>query len=119
MELEQQLKRYGGNKSFRETLGIPQEAAIEFTLLAQGEYNINYKFTHPVNGKQLLLRVNTGSQMRLKHQIEYEYDALKGLEVSGRTPKVYYVDGSPCDGISSGNSYGLSHRSYGRCVSSC
>ena len=41
-----------------------------------------------------MLRVNCGSQMHLENQIQYEYEALKLLESSGRTPKVYYVDGS-------------------------
>jgi aminoglycoside phosphotransferase (APT) family kinase protein len=66
----------------------------EYRLLAQGEYNINYSFTHPVNGERLLLRVNCGSQMHLQNQIAYEAGALELLQASGRTPKVYYVDGS-------------------------
>lgn len=55
---------------------------------------MNYLFVHPVTGKQLLLRVNCGSQMHLEHQIEYEYHALELLRISGRTPEVFYVDGS-------------------------
>lgn len=66
---------------------------IVYRPLAQGEYNINYWFVHPVTGKKLVLRVNTGSQMHLEKQMDYEYHALKQLEPSGRTPKVYYVDG--------------------------
>jgi hypothetical protein len=66
----------------------------EYTLLAQGEYNVNYRFTHPADGRRLLLRVNCGSQMHLEDQIGYEYRALKMLEITGRTPRVFYVDGS-------------------------
>lgn len=88
------VKQYSQKEEFRAKLGIPENAELEFTLLAQGEYNMNYLFTHPVTGEKLLLRVNTGSQMHLEHQIEYEYNALQQLEASGRTPKVYYVDGS-------------------------
>lgn len=88
------LKKYSQKKEFRDALNIVGNEELTFTLLAQGEYNMNYLFIHPVSGKKLLLRVNTGSQMHLEHQIEYEYQALKELEKSGRTPKVYYVDGT-------------------------
>lgn len=88
------IKKYSKEKRFLERLDIPENEEINFSLLAQGEYNANYIFAHPVTGQKLLFRVNTGSQMHLEHQIEYEYKALKDLEVSGRTPKVYYVDGS-------------------------
>jgi thiamine kinase-like enzyme len=89
------LKEYVQLPEYKKTLGIP-EAAEEMTYypLAQGEYNINYWFVHPVTEKKLVLRVNTGSQMHLEHQIEYEYNALKILENCGRTPKPLYVDGS-------------------------
>ncbi len=88
------LKTYSGNKGFLKALDIPEDKEIEFSILAQGEYNVNYLFIHPVTKKKLLLRINTGSQMHLEHQIEYEYQALLDLEKSGRTPKVYYMDGS-------------------------
>ena len=88
------VKKYSENKRFLEGLDIPENEEIDFSLLAQGEYNANYIFVHPVSGEKLLFRVNTGSQMHLENQIEYEYQALKNLESSGRTPKVYYVDGS-------------------------
>ncbi len=93
----EKLQNYSKRKEFRRALSLPMESELTFTLLAQGEYNINYSFVHPVTGKKLLLRVNTGSQMHLKQQIEYEYEALKQLETSGRTPKVYYADGSKRD----------------------
>ncbi len=60
--------------------------------LAQGEYNINYLFED--GSQKLVLRINTGSQMHLPNQIEYEYLALKALENSGRTPKPIYFDDS-------------------------
>ena len=80
------LKEYVQLPEYKKTLGIP-EAAEEMTYypLAQGEYNINYWFVHPVTEKKLVLRVNTGSQMHLEHQIEYEYNALKILENCGRS----------------------------------
>ena len=65
-----------------------------FKLLGQGEYNINYVFFSKTYGKKLLLRLAIESQMDLKDQIGYEYRALKLLEKTGHTPKVYYVDSS-------------------------
>ena len=88
------LEEYVKCPKYRNALRLPKEVTEEYRMLAQGEYNINYIFTHPVSKKEFLLRVNCGSQMHLDHQIEYEYHALKMLEASGRTPKVYYVDGS-------------------------
>lgn len=88
------LEEYVKWEKYREALGLPGDVTEEYRVLAQGEYNINYIFSHPISRKELLLRVNCGSQMHLTHQIEYEASALKTLENSGRTPKVYYVDGS-------------------------
>lgn len=60
------------------------------SFLAQGEYNINFTLESELG--KYVFRVNTGSQLQLDNQIRYEYNALKVLEVSGVTPKVYYVD---------------------------
>ena len=69
----ERIKEYMSGERFRSELGLPISAEIEISLLAQGEYNMNYIFEHPVSKKKLLLRLNTGSQMHLEHQIEYEY----------------------------------------------
>ena len=97
MERIQGLKEYTRSRKYREAVGIPEDAEVNYNLLAQGEYNINYYFTHPVNQKKLLLRVNCGSQMHLDRQIEYEFGALKQLEPSERTPKPVWADGSKAD----------------------
>lgn len=94
MESIKGLKEYISLPFYRETLGLPEEVSETYTMLAQGEYNRNYTFIHPVTGKKLVLRINFGSQMHLKDQIEYEYRALKLLEASGRIPKPLFVDGS-------------------------
>ena len=94
MERIKGLKEYVKNKDYREALGLPTEQEEEYTMLAQGEYNINYIFEHPKTGQKLLLRVNCGSQMHLEDQIGYEFYALQLLKDSGRTPKALYVDGS-------------------------
>lgn len=94
MEEIKGLKEYVAWEPYRKALGLPGEVTEQYRLLAQGEYNRNYLFTHPVTGKKLLLRVNCGSQMHLENQIQYEYDTLKLLENFGRTPRAYYADGS-------------------------
>lgn len=94
MKQIQGLEEYIASKHYREALGLPEEIIETYTFLARGEYNVNYRFTHPLTGQELVLRVNIASQMHLEHQIEYEFQALQLLEVSGRTPKPIYVDGS-------------------------
>lgn len=88
------IKNLIRSAEYRQALGLPDEVCEEYSLLAQGEYNVNYRFTHPLSGRRLLLRVNCGSQMHLDDQIGYEYRALEMLAPSGRTPEVFYVDGS-------------------------
>ncbi|MCI8665604.1 MAG: aminoglycoside phosphotransferase family protein [Dorea sp.] len=88
------LREYVQKQEFKERIELPHSAELECRLLAQGEYNINYEFVHPIWKKKMILRVNTESQMHLEDQIGYEYHALKLLEASGRTPRAYYVDGS-------------------------
>lgn len=76
---------------YRNMLKLPEKQIEEYTLLATGEYNINFRFRHPVTGELLVLRVNSESQMHLSNQIEYEANALEILETSGRTPVLRYV----------------------------
>ena len=92
MSLNTQQLRAVTNFRFQQELGIPESAQLSFSMLGQGEYNINYLFTHPVTGQKLVLRKNTGSQMHLSDQIGYEYHALRLLRHSGRTPQPYFVD---------------------------
>lgn len=75
------------SEEFLIPLDIPRGTELLFEVLGQGEYNLNYTFTHPGTGKKLVLRINTGSQMHLADQIGYEYAALECLAPSGRTPK--------------------------------
>ncbi|NTW29182.1 MAG: aminoglycoside phosphotransferase family protein [Coriobacteriia bacterium] len=91
LELEEYLRDAA---DLRVALGIPVGVELPLTPIGQGEYNANFKFTHPVSGQHLVLRVNMGSQMHLDDQIGYEFKALQLLEHSGRTPHAYYVDGS-------------------------
>lgn len=90
-----ELERYLESASdLRAALDIPPGAPLPLTPIGCGEYNANYRFTHPGTGRALVLRVNVGSQMHLADQIGYEYAALRVLEQSGRTPRAHYVDGS-------------------------
>ena len=85
-------QEYLRSKAFLEPLGLPARTVLDFSLLGQGEYNQNYRFRHPVTGQELVLRINTGSQMHLDDQIGYEFAVLKHLEPSGRTPKALFCD---------------------------
>lgn len=95
--LEEQVRSYTKHADFRSTFGIPQEAELSVTKLAQGECNVNFCFLHPVSGKKLVLRVNLVSQMHLEDQIGYEFAALQALSGSGRTPKPLYLDRHAAD----------------------
>lgn len=78
------------NKDFIERFGIDDKE--EFSLLGQGEYNINYIFHSKAYNKKLVLRIATDSQMDLENQIRYEYEALELLNKTNRTPKPIYCD---------------------------
>ncbi|MEG0775063.1 phosphotransferase [Clostridium sp.] len=87
-ELIKQIETYIRIKGLCGLLNIKNNFVVSF--LAQGEYNINFIIED--NNTKYVFRINTGSQIEVKNQIKYEYDALKVLEISGVTPKVYYVD---------------------------
>ena len=81
------LKR---DKNFMDRFDIEEEKG--FSVLGRGEYNINYIFNSKTYNKQLVLRIATDSQMDLKNQIRYEYEALELLDKTGRTPEPVYCD---------------------------
>ena len=80
--------------AFCDSLGICAGDEVGFELMGHGEYNLNYMLRLPSTGEKLVLRIPMGSQMHLSKQIRYEYDALRLLESSGRTPKPLYIDDS-------------------------
>lgn len=88
--LNSKIHNYLKYNKLNEEMDIGEDYNVKF--LAQGEYNIN--FTVEGLNKKYVFRVNTGSQFGLENQIRYEYEALKRLEVSGVTPKAYYLDHS-------------------------
>ncbi|MBS4538039.1 phosphotransferase [Clostridium sp. D2Q-11] len=87
--LEARIKTYVLNNDVNIILN---KNRLIVSFLAQGEYNINFTIEDGTN--KYVFRVNTGSQINVDNQIEYEFNALKTLEVSKVTPKVYYVDSS-------------------------
>ncbi|WP_319372266.1 phosphotransferase [uncultured Ilyobacter sp.] len=88
-KLEGEIYKYIKDGNLKGILDIGKNFKVHF--LAQGEYNKNYVLED--SNKKYVFRLNTGSQIGISNQIEYEYRALKRLEESGYTPKVHYVDG--------------------------
>ena len=88
----ERFQEYLRSDAFLAPLGLPAGTELAFSVLGQGEYNLNYRFRHPVSGRELVLRINRGSQMHLPDQIGYEFAALKHLEPSGRTPRALFCD---------------------------
>ncbi len=88
--LEDSIYKYFNEKNLTKELNLKDNYIVSF--LAQGEYNINYLIEDNYN--KYVFRVNTGSQLQLENQIIYEFNAIRRLETSGVTPKVYYVDDS-------------------------
>lgn len=88
------IDAYVRSAPFLARLGLPEGTELPLSPLGQGEYNLNFRFTHPATGEALVLRVNTGSQMHLPHQVAYEFAALEALLPSGRTPRPLFYDDS-------------------------
>ncbi|WP_027183953.1 aminoglycoside phosphotransferase family protein [Desulfovibrio inopinatus] len=61
--------------------------------LAAGEYNANY-LVH-LDGRDIVFRINHGSQLGLSNQIEYEFHVLEAVAPSGVTPQPYWYDVAP------------------------
>ncbi|MCG8541956.1 MAG: phosphotransferase [Clostridia bacterium] len=86
--LKGKIKEYILKKGIYVELHMDKDLKVNF--LAQGEYNVNFTISDGRN--RYVFRVNTGSQLELTNQIRYEYNALKSLEISNVTPRVFFVD---------------------------
>ena len=86
------IKQLEKSEAFCAWLGIRPGDEVGFELMGHGEYNLNYIFRQPHTGEKLVLRIPMGSQMHLRNQIRYEYDSLRLLEPTGRTPAPLYID---------------------------
>lgn len=89
-KIRNNIKDYIEKYNVRKVIILNENYNVEF--LAQGEYNINFTIDDGEN--KYVFRVNTQSQLQLDNQIKYEFDALKVLQISKVTPKVYYLDDS-------------------------
>ncbi|HIW21333.1 MAG TPA: phosphotransferase [Candidatus Dorea intestinavium] len=94
MTIDPLITRYLESDFFKSRLKIPTKANVSWDFLAQGEYNLNVVFLHPVTKKNYVLRMNFGSQMDLESQLRYEANALKLLAKTKRTPLLYLLDDS-------------------------
>lgn len=90
-DITEKLREYISKNFHKMYLGIENKPQMwEIKKLAQGEYNINY--TLKSGDRKIVLRLNTGSQMNIENQIEYEYNALFSLKNSKRTPVPYFCE---------------------------
>lgn len=64
----------------------------EVIFLSESENNIN--FLIDAKEQKYLFRLNKKSELGLRNQIKYEYDALKTLEKSHVTPRTFLLDDS-------------------------
>ncbi len=77
----------------------------QISFLASGEYNENYhiRIAEIYGQAEYVFRINHGSQLGLKNQIEYEFAVLRALSRSGVTPRPYYCDPEPeIEGLGNG-----------------
>ena len=86
------LTPLANSRAFCDFLGVDAGYSANFEMLGHGEYNLNYTFPHPVTAEKLVLRIPMGSQMHLDNQVRYEFEALRLLEPTGRTPRPRYID---------------------------
>ena len=76
----------------RARIGFAPDAPITVSILAQGEYNLNYLVT--CGDRRVVARVNTGTQIGEGDQIGYEYRALEFLRPTGIAPEPLLLDNS-------------------------
>jgi hypothetical protein len=90
-DIKQQIINYLANETLREKCNMAEVKDVSF--LAQGEYNRNFVVSD-TRDQKFVFRLNYGSQINVVKQARYEFNALKILEPSGRTPKPLYLDDS-------------------------
>ncbi|MGI8690007.1 MAG: phosphotransferase family protein [Thermomicrobiales bacterium] len=76
----------------RAQVGFRPDAPLAIAMLAQGEYNLNYLVTD--GARQVVARINTGTQIGAGDQIGYEYRALEFLRPAGIAPEPFLLDNS-------------------------
>lgn len=78
----------------KEALGVGNGATLTVEPLAQGEHNSNFVLSCDELPAKAVLRLNYSSQIGLRNQASYEYEALKALAPSGRVPHALFLDDS-------------------------
>jgi aminoglycoside phosphotransferase (APT) family kinase protein len=76
----------------RTHLGFAADAPLTISVLAQGEYNLNYLVA--CGARRVVARINTGTQTAQSDQIGYEYRALEFLRPAGIAPEPFLLDNS-------------------------
>jgi Ser/Thr protein kinase RdoA (MazF antagonist) len=84
-----QREKVGTIRDFLDRSGWVREAG-PLRFLAAGEYNENYLVT--AGNRRYVFRINHGSQLGLRRQVEYEYRVLRAVERSGVTPRAFFVE---------------------------
>ncbi|WP_125712972.1 aminoglycoside phosphotransferase family protein [Companilactobacillus kedongensis] len=90
-EILQKIQTYLDQNDILKKLDLADLKDISF--LAQGEYNRNFLIVD-TNDQKVIFRINYGSQINVKQQARYEYQALKILEPSRHTPEPLWLDDS-------------------------
>ncbi|MFC6323651.1 aminoglycoside phosphotransferase family protein [Companilactobacillus baiquanensis] len=90
-EIVQKIQTYLDQNDILNKLNLAELKDISF--LAQGEYNRNFLIVDK-NDQKVVFRINYGSQINVKQQARYEYQALKILSESRHTPEPLWLDDS-------------------------
>lgn len=91
-DLRPRIAAYLAAPQRRARLGLPADAPLDVSVLAQGEYNLNYRVA--AGEREIVARINTGTQIGAGDQIGYEYRALEFLAPSGIGPAPHLLDNS-------------------------
>jgi aminoglycoside phosphotransferase (APT) family kinase protein len=90
--LQPKVLAYLDRADRRVSLGFGLDEPLDITILAQGEYNLNYLVSG--GARSVVARVNTGTQIGAGDQIGYEYRALEFLRPAGIAPAPLLLDNS-------------------------
>jgi len=90
--LQPLVQTYLDRPDRRAAVGFPPDTPLQVSVLAQGEYNLNYLVT--AGDHRVVARINTGTQIAEGDQIGYEYRALRFLQPSGIAPAPYFLENS-------------------------
>jgi len=90
--LQPKVLDYLNGADCRTHVGFGADEPLSIAILAQGEYNLNYLVTG--GARQVVARINTGTQIGAGDQIGYEYRALEFLRPAGIAPAPLLLDNS-------------------------